>query len=147
MMQSIHTNLYLVSTFYVETGTDVENSTQEGNVIPGYSLLQNYPNPFNPVTSIQYTLGSEQTPIHTSHEKAVDGSQFAVHSPIHTTLKIYSILGELVGTLVDESKEAGSYTVIWDGKDNQGKEVGNGIYFYRLKAGEFILTKRMLLVR
>jgi len=131
----------------VETGTDVENPTQEENVIPGYSLLRNYPNPYNPVTSIQYTVGSEQTPIHTSHEKPADGLQFAVHSPIHTTLKIYNILEELVRTLVDESKEAGNYTVIWDGKDNQGKEVASGIYFYRLKAGEFILTKRMLLVR
>jgi hypothetical protein len=93
MMRSIHTNLYLVSTFYVETGTDVENSTQEGNEISKYSLLQNYPNPFNPVTNIQYTVGSGQTPIPTSHEKAVDGSQFTIHSPIHTTLKIYNILG------------------------------------------------------
>jgi hypothetical protein len=48
---------------------------------------------------------------------------------------------------VDESKEAGSYTVIWDGKDSQGKEVASGIYFFRLKAGEFILTKGMLLLR
>jgi hypothetical protein len=67
-----------------------------------FQLNQNYPNPFNPNTTIPFT---------------VYGSQFIVHSPIHTTLKIYNILGQLVRTLVDEERMSGDYQVNWDGKD------------------------------
>ncbi len=53
--------------------------------------------------------------------------------PIRTTLKIYNILGQLVRTLVDEEKLPGRYEVVWDGKDDRGKEVTSGVYFYRLE--------------
>lgn len=116
-----------------------------------YSLGANYPNPFNPTTTIPFTvIGSRfmvHSPAHTTQGKAVDGSQSMVNSPIHTTLKIYNILGQLVRTLVDEEKTPGSYKVIWDGKDNSGKEVGSGIYFYQLKTEEYTATKKMVLLR
>jgi flagellar hook assembly protein FlgD len=70
-----------------------------------------------------------------------------VHSPIHTSLKIYNILGEKVRTLIDEPKRAGSYEVIWDRKDDKGKEMASGIYFYQLKAGDYTETKKMLLLK
>ena len=66
---------------------------------------------------------------------------------IHTVLKIYNIMGQEVRTLVDEWQEASYYTVIWDGKDDLGNSVASGIYFDRLKAGNFIATKRMVLIR
>ncbi len=97
-----------------------------------FSLSQNYPNPFNPWTSIQYTVG---------------GSQLMVHSPIHTTLKIYNILGQKVRTLVDEPKKSGSHQVIWDGKDEKGDQVASGVYFYKLEADKFSEVKKMLLVK
>jgi len=97
-----------------------------------FELAQNYPNPFNPTTTIPFT---------------VSGSQFMVHSPIHTTLVIYNILGQKVRTLVDEEKLPGNYSVIWDGKDYSGKEVASGIYFYQLKTKDFTDTKKMVLVR
>jgi len=97
-----------------------------------FSLGRNYPNPFNPSTTIPFT---------------VYGSQFIVHSPIHTTLKIYNILGQLVRTLVDEEKKPGSYKIIWDGKDNSGKEVSSGIYFYQLKTEDYTTTRKMVLLR
>jgi hypothetical protein len=106
------------------------------------ALLQNYPNPFNPLTIIQYTVGSRQTP-----EKAVDGSQFMVHSPIPTTLKIYNLLGQLVRTLKDEEMIPGNYQVIWDGKDDKGKEVASGIYFCRLTAGSYQKIRKMVLLK
>lgn len=90
-----------------------------------YGLTQNYPNPFNPVTSIQYS----------------------VVSPVHTTLKIYNILGQEVRTLVNEVMEPGFHSVNWDGRDSQGAEVASGVYFYRLVAGDFSNTKRMLLLK
>ncbi|MFQ6093947.1 MAG: FlgD immunoglobulin-like domain containing protein, partial [bacterium] len=61
--------------------------------------------------------------------------------------KIYNLLGQEVRTLVDEVKEAGYYTVAWDGRDGAGGQMPSGIYFYRLEAGAFTDTKRMLLVK
>ncbi|MCJ7498372.1 MAG: T9SS type A sorting domain-containing protein, partial [candidate division Zixibacteria bacterium] len=97
-----------------------------------FDLAQNYPNPFNPTTAIPFTVWS---------------LEFNVGSPIHTTLKIYNLLGEVVRTLVDDKREPGNYQVIWDGKDKAGKEVASGIYFYRLKVGESSISKRMVLLR
>jgi hypothetical protein len=109
----------------------VEDSPAE-NIPERFTLSQNYPNPFNPTTTIPFT---------------VNGSQFIVHSPVRTTLKIYNILGQLVRTLVDEAKLPGRYNIIWDGKDNSGKEVGSGIYFYQLKTKEYTDTKKMVLLK
>ncbi|MFQ6092411.1 MAG: FlgD immunoglobulin-like domain containing protein [bacterium] len=104
-------------------------SVSIGKPVPTrYNLAQNYPNPFNPETSIQYSVVSDQ-------------------SPPHITLKIYNILGEEVRTLVDELKDAGYYTVTWDGKDSGGLGVASGVYFYRLTAGDFTSTKRMVLLK
>jgi hypothetical protein len=106
--------------------------TEEDHKVFHFSLFQNYPNPFNPSTLIPFTIY---------------GSRFIVHSPIHTTLKIYNILGKKVRTLVDEPRRAGYYEVIWDGKDDSGKEVSSGIYFYQLRAGNFIETKKLVLIK
>ena len=83
-------------------------------------LYQYYPNPFNPTTSIQYALGSKQI----------------------VSLKVYTILGQEVATLVNEEKQAGEYKVQFD-----GKELSSGIYFYNLVAGSFVETKKMILLR
>ncbi|MBN1348469.1 T9SS type A sorting domain-containing protein [candidate division KSB1 bacterium] len=90
-----------------------------------YSLYQNYPNPFNLETEIKYSLPK--------YSKA--------------ELKIYNVKGELVNTIVNENKEKGIYSVIWDGKDINYIQVSSGIYSYRLKANEKIITKRMLLLK
>lgn len=97
-----------------------------------FDLKQNYPNPFNPATTIAFT---------------VHGSQFTVHGPIHTTLYIYNIKGERVRTLVDDARSTGNYKVIWDGKDDAGKKVASGVYFYKLKVGENSISKRMVLLK
>ena len=124
--------------YYVSPNTIDEDGITE---IPArFHLQQNYPNPFNPTTGIQYAVGSRQT-------QAVHGSRFIVHGPIPTTLKIYNILGQKVRTLVDEPKTSGNHVVIWDGKDDKGKEVTSGIYFYQLRAGDFTETKKMLLLK
>jgi hypothetical protein len=98
----------------------------------GAELSQNYPNPFNPVTSIQYSVGD---------------SPFMIQGPVHTTLKIYNIQGQLVKTLVDEPKEAGNYRVIWDGKNENGKDVATCIYFSKLKVGDYTQTRKMILIK
>jgi len=110
---------------YLQEGTGVENGTDEMNVIPGYSLLQNYPNPFNPSTCIEFDLARTN----------------------QVKLEIYNILGSKVKTLVNDKLSVGHKSITWDGKDDQGKKVASGIYFYRLKTEEFSLTKRMLLLK
>jgi hypothetical protein len=97
-----------------------------------FTLGQNYPNPFNPTTTIPFRVGN---------------TQWSVVRPIHTTLIIYNILGQKIRTLLDDEKLQGNYQVIWDGKDDKGKEVSSGIYFYQLKAGDFSDSKKLLLIK
>lgn len=125
-------------TLCIDTTTSVDWT--DGVKPEGIMLFQNYPNPFNPLTSIQYTVGSRQT-------KAADGSRFVVRGPIPTTLRIYNILGQKVRTLVDEVKMPGDYEVIWDGKDDQGKEVASGIYFCKLTVGSYQKIRKMVLLK
>ncbi|MCJ7458236.1 MAG: T9SS type A sorting domain-containing protein [candidate division Zixibacteria bacterium] len=110
--------------------TDVKESIVENSIPKNFSLEQNYPNPFNPTTKIQFKVGSLE-----------------FGRPLHTTLKIYNILGQLVKTLVDEEKLPGNYNINWNGKDDSGEEVASGIYFYQLKAKDYTDTKKMVLLR
>jgi hypothetical protein len=99
--------------------------------LPNYfGLYQNYPNPFNPTTKIQFKVGSLE-----------------FGEPLRTSLVIYNILGQKVRTLLDEEILPGGHQVIWDGKDEKGRTVSSGIYFYRLKAGGFTETKRMVFLK
>ncbi len=90
-----------------------------------FNLSQNYPNPFNPSTTIKYSIPS----VGTSLMKFVQ-------------LKVYDILGNTVATLVNEDKPAGSYEVKFD-----ASQLSSGIYFYKLQAGSYIETKKMMLVK
>ncbi len=90
-----------------------------------YRLYQNYPNPFNSETTIEYDL-----------PKKAD-----------VELIVFNILGQKVKTLVNKTEKAGTHKVVWDGKDKFGRKAGSSFYFYYLKAGKFIETKRMLLIR
>lgn len=94
-----------------------------------FQLAQNYPNPFNPTTTIRFDIPESLT------------------GEALVRLRIYNLLGELVRTLVDEQKFPGQYTVQWDGKNTRFEPVSSGIYIYRLTAGEFKQTRRMLLLK
>lgn len=90
-----------------------------------FQLFQNYPNPFNAVTEIRYALPSE----------------------CKVKLVIYNILGRKVRTLVNEQQSTGLISVRWDGRDDKGSDVSTGIYLYKLQAGEFTETKKMLFLK
>lgn len=97
-----------------------------GDRIPGgFALYANYPNPFNPSTEIQYDLPTRSK----------------------VELAIYNILGEKVADLVNGEQGAGSYVATWDGRNLQGHTVASGVYLYRLKAGDFLQTRKMLLMK
>lgn len=102
------------------TLTDVES--QSSSIPEKYSLSQNYPNPFNPTTTIKYSIPN-------------DG---------FVSLKIYNVLGSEVATLVNEEQSAGNYNVEFR---MQNLELSSGTYFYRLQAGNFIQTKKMILLK
>jgi hypothetical protein len=90
-----------------------------------FSLSQNYPNPFNPETEISYALPTD----------------------CHVKLSIYNIAGRKVKTLIDQRQTAGYKTVYWNGKDDKGKEIATGVYFYRIQAGDFSQSRKMVLLR
>lgn len=94
-----------------------------------FSLEQNYPNPFNPTTKIKFTIPANVI------ANGVKQSQLV-------TLKVYDVLGNEIMTLVNEEKPAGSYEVKFDGTG-----LPSGIYFYELKAGSFVETKKMVLLK
>ena len=104
--------------------TGITKIDDDKNTIVMFSLIQNYPNPFNPSTKISW-----QAP--------VSGWQ---------TLKVYDVLGNEVATLVDEYRNAGSYEVEF--KSTAGsRQLANGVYFYQLKAGDYLETKKMILLK
>ena len=131
----------------IETSIDDSFPTQE--VPQEYALFQNYPNPFNPTTTIRYSIPSREQRGQSREQRAESGEEGADSElyALRTTLKVYNILGQEVRTLVDEVKEPGHFTVIWDGRDNRDCEVTSGVYFYRLETGDLVATKRMLLLK
>jgi hypothetical protein len=91
------------------------------NIIPNqFALSQNYPNPFNPETTIKYALPRD----------------------VKVVIKIYDILGREVSTLVNEFKKAGYYEVKFNGSN-----FASGVYFYRIEAQEYVVSKKMVLIK
>ncbi|MCU0415057.1 MAG: T9SS type A sorting domain-containing protein, partial [Ignavibacteriaceae bacterium] len=105
--------------------TQLSSIQDEAEKPTEFKLEQNYPNPFNPVTVISYKL-------------PVNGD---------VTLKIYDLLGNEVATLVDENKPAGKYKIEFNVAQVSRPEMASGIYFYQLTSGEFIQTKKMVLIK
>jgi len=101
--------------------TPAGTGTDEGDkLLNSYELVQNYPNPFNPETVISYQLPTIS----------------------NVTLKIFDVLGNEVSTLINEEQDPGSYNIPFS-----GEKLSSGVYFYQLKAGDFVSTKKMVLLR
>jgi len=96
---------------------DVLNSEQ--------TFLQNYPNPFNPTTTINYRLPENGK----------------------VKLTVYNLKGQKVKQLISDQLSAGKHSIVWDGRDDNGKSVSSGIYFYKLKTANFEKTKKMILMK
>ena len=90
------------------------------NIAQKYDLGQNYPNPFNPETKIKFVIGSEE----------------------FVTLTVYNIIGQEIETIISGNMEPGEYEVTFDGSN-----LSNGVYLYKLTAGSFTETKRMVLMK
>jgi hypothetical protein len=90
-----------------------------------HDVSQNYPNPFNPSTSLR----------------------FVVPGRSRVNIAVYNTAGQMIKTLLDEDRDAGEHTVRWDGKSDQGGTVASGAYFCQVRIGDFLQTKKMLLVK
>lgn len=104
----------------------VEGDPLDVTPVPGAELfaVRNYPNPFNPTTKIEYTMPKSG----------------------HLTLKVYSVRGELVKTLIDEHIES-SGSILWDGTDDRGAKVSSGVYFYEARTAGQVQVQKMALVK
>jgi hypothetical protein len=101
-----------------------------------YALTQNYPNPFNPSTTIRYDIPFSAG----SGSLSEDGG-------VSVRLYIYDIRGRLVRKLVDRERDPGRYLVHWNGRNDRGQPTSSGVYLYRIEAGDFISTRKMVMVR
>jgi len=120
------TSIFYNTAHYPDTGWVIINvlppilSVEEGNLPLYYELAQNFPNPFNPITTIRYQIPK----------------------PAFITIKIYDVLGNEIESLVQTDKVAGSYEIEFD-----GSALTSGIYYYRMMAGFFSQTKKMILLK
>jgi hypothetical protein len=102
-------------------GTNLKKEAGELSGIPTeYGMDQNYPNPFNPATQINYQLPEKN----------------------HVTLEIYDVLGNLVSTILDEEMDAGYHSIVWNASG-----LSSGVYFYTIRSGSFITTKKLVLLK
>ena len=110
----------IVEVIFFYNGTNAGN-----NLVATTKLMNNYPNPFNPITNISYSIKDRG----------------------NVTIEVYNLKGQLVKALVNETKEAGDHSVIWDGSDKLNKLVSSGIYLYRMKSNNSTTTKKMILLK
>jgi flagellar hook capping protein FlgD len=107
------------------TFNTADNVDSEDNIVVIEESVSNYPNPFNPVTVISFSL-LESSPV---------------------DLEIYNSRGELVRSMVDGIMPSGENLITWDGTDDMGTAVSSGIYFYKIKAGSYTSTRKMMLMK
>ena len=112
-------------TFEVPIVVQVISAEPEPFTPEEFSLRQNYPNPFNPVTTLRYDLPENG----------------------HVTITIYDMLGREVKTLINQTQDAGYRSIIWNATNDYDKPVSAGIYLYQIQAGEYISTKKMVLLK
>jgi PKD repeat protein len=101
-------------------------SLSSSRIVPDdFYLGQNFPNPFNPATTIFFSLPRT----------------------MHVTIDVYNVLGKKVSTIYDGTASAGSNSVIWNGSDQYGEPAASGVYFYRMKAGDLVMSRKMVLMK
>jgi flagellar hook assembly protein FlgD len=105
------------------TGVNSVSGLQNGPLT--YELGQNYPNPFNPTTQIAYTVAERG----------------------RVMLRVFDVLGREVSTIFDGEQEAGSYRIVWNGRNSLNLPVTSGVYFYRLESGNFSKTMKMIVLK
>ena len=104
---------------------ETEVRYQSPDIPLDYMLTQNFPNPFNPATLLKFSVPKDE----------------------FVTIKVYDMIGQEITTLFSGNVKAGIYSLTWDGLDHNGKRVSSGSYIYRMTAGEFVQSKKMLYIK
>lgn len=115
----------LVSADFADYNGQALRVTDRSGLPTEFSLSQNYPNPFNPTTRIDFFLPQ----------------------PEHVELVVFNVTGQQVRKLADQREAAGPHSIFWDSRNDAGEGVASGVYFYRLRAGDFTSSKRMVLLK
>jgi PKD repeat protein len=118
-------DMVLISRGHYVTVEEPGNTSARTDQLPIVTELGCFPNPFNPVTEISFNLNQES----------------------HVELSVFNVLGQKVITLVDEYKPVGHYTITWHGRSAEERSVASGIYFYKLIAGDFVQTRKMMMLK
>lgn len=105
---------------FVYTGTDADET-----IVTITELRGNHPNPFNPDTNISFSIKDQS----------------------NVTIEVFNIKGEKIRTLIDKELPAGHHSVVWDGRNQHNREVSSGVYFYRMRAGKYASTRKMILMK
>ena len=111
--------------FEMPVDIDIGGSMADAEIPKVTSLSQNFPNPFNPVTRLSFAL-KEKGPV---------------------SLRVYDVSGRLVRILIDEVRDAGTYEILWDGTNDEGRSIASGIYFCRMEATEYERTLKLVMLR
>jgi len=119
----------LMSSEYETTAIRLLDAPRKLALPREFALRQNYPNPFNPSTTIPFAV------------PMVEGGIAPV------SVEIFNALGQRVRTLLDDAVEPGYYRMLWDGRNGNGQTMGTGIYFYRVRIGEMVQARKMMLVK
>lgn len=106
-----------------QTVVGVESETS--SIPTSYSVSQNYPNPFNPSTQLRYSIPQAE----------------------NVRITVYNINGKTIATLINNFQSAGTYQVTWNGKNDLGQQVASGTYIYKVQAGDFVKTKKMVMLK
>jgi hypothetical protein len=107
------------------TSIDIGGKTPESVIPDRFTVEQNYPNPFNPTTTIT----------------------FGLTEAAYVTIKVYDMLGREIKTLVNDVRNAGTFSVTWNGDNEFGQKVSSGTYIYKVAAGDNVITKKMVLIK
>jgi hypothetical protein len=110
---------------FLDYPTDVEDKKKVADIIKAAHLFQNYPNPFNPETRIRFELPARG----------------------RAQLRIYSVKGQVIRTLIEKDMAAGPHSIRWDGRDDLGQSVASGVYFYSLSTPSVKESRKMILLR
>lgn len=116
---------YYVAFIFKQPPTIVNVAGEFTPVVEKFNVSQNYPNPFNPSTTIN----------------------FDIPNPSEVQIKIFDSNGQKIRDLVNDYRETGNYKVTWDGKDNFGKTVVTGSYFYQIQSGNLVQAKKMIFLK
>jgi len=110
---------------YRDITTDIDDVPSNPVLPASMKLNQNFPNPFNPSTAISYDLANGT------------GVELTIHN----------LIGQSIRTLVQGYQSAGTHSAVWEGKNESGRDVAGGIYLYRLRVGDQVLTRKMVLLK